>query len=270
MASTNNSAYQKKLNFDRHRGMNRSVVDATMVRRHIARLDRTQITHQAVADAAGVSAAAVSLICRGQPTVQRDTAARLMSVTTRSAYELARETTLVPRVGAVRRVRALCAIGWSARSLALRAGTSTKFFHNILDRTRGRITIAAWRTVADLYDELWACPGPSHISRRRSGDKGWAPPLAWDEGVIDDPEAEPHLEHVIDPARCRTLGGGAVNLDSLTDCIQEWGMGRRETATRLGVSLSAVEQGVLRHAPHLHERLRRNDLRTEVGLDLPA
>jgi cobalamin biosynthesis protein CbiG len=43
--------------------------------------------------------------------------------------------------------------------------------------------------MAALYDELSATPGPSEVAARHARERGWAPPLAWDD--IDDPEDRP-------------------------------------------------------------------------------
>jgi hypothetical protein len=42
-----------------------------------------------------------------------------------------------------------------------------------------------------LFNELQLTPGSCERARRRAKKLGWAPPLAWDEDAIDDPDARP-------------------------------------------------------------------------------
>lgn len=137
----------------------------------------------------------------------------------RNAYERNRrkrleafgERRLIDATGTVRRIQALMALGWPSRELAVRCGwTHGEAILEISRReTVQRKTVA---TIARLYDELSMIPGPSAETKKRAIRKGWAPPLAWDEGEIDDPKARPHGKAVaracVDPMVVdRVLGG---------------------------------------------------------------
>lgn len=99
-----------------------------------------------------------------------------------------------PGVGTVRRVKALCAIGWTQGELAARLGVTRSRVSNIIRNTRGVVLIDTARKVADLYDELsMVVPVGREATRARkqAAAKRWAPPLAWDDETIDDPKARP-------------------------------------------------------------------------------
>lgn len=90
-------------------------------------------------------------------------------------------------VGARRRLEALAAIGHPPTDLA-----------ELLNLERG--AFAFWHLevppykyaeLARLFSRLELTPGPSKQARTHAAAHGWAPPLAWDEDTIDDPDAEP-------------------------------------------------------------------------------
>lgn len=94
---------------------------------------------------------------------------------------------LVAPGGAVRRIRALIAIGWTRADIAPRIAPA-----NCDSLARGnyaRMAVGRWRAVAACYDELHMTLGPSKINRQRAIKLGYAPPLAWDD--IDDPDEMP-------------------------------------------------------------------------------
>lgn len=105
--------------------------------------------------------------------------------------DLLEPSALIGGCGTRRRLQALAALGWSTTQLADR-----------LDRPATRIS--RWRsartvsvehalTVRSAYDALAMTPGPSQQARRSALQRGWSPPLAWDEENIDDPTARPDL-----------------------------------------------------------------------------
>jgi transcriptional regulator with XRE-family HTH domain len=123
--------------------------------------------------------------------------------TGRSEYEFWRQRNpdkagYIDATGTRRRLQALAALGWSARAIAERFGYS-------------EVTVSGWfranlvsrRTVARIrgwYDELSMTPPPTRTraerysvgtTRGRARAAGWHPPLAWDDDLIDDPNASP-------------------------------------------------------------------------------
>lgn len=110
----------------------------------------------------------------------------------------------VDSTGTRRRLQALIYSGWSVQRLADTAGVDRQALdaalaqHDVVARTA--------RTVRDLYEQLWdtppaaANPGEARgitLARHRAAKQSWAPPMAWDDDTIDDPDALP--AHLIEP-----------------------------------------------------------------------
>jgi hypothetical protein len=97
---------------------------------------------------------------------------------------------LIPATATTRRLRALAVMGWPVAELAsliparpatIRANQAGR--RSVTARTAGQ--------VADLYDQIWDRAGPSAAAGQHARDQGWAPPLAWDDATIGDPDVEP-------------------------------------------------------------------------------
>lgn len=111
----------------------------------------------------------------------------------RKRVYLARGPMLIDSTGTRRRLQALAAIGWTAQHIGDRmGGFSARHVQMLL--TRDLVHRKTAGQVADVFEQLSGTPGPSKITRSRAEAKGWAPPLAWDEGAIDDPRAVSHTE----------------------------------------------------------------------------
>lgn len=98
----------------------------------------------------------------------------------------------LPALGVQRRIRALVALGWPMATLAPKLGISEQALLNLLyphGRTRGQVQQATYVKVSDLYDRLSMTPGPSERARQMARRRSWAPPLAWDDDELDDPNA---------------------------------------------------------------------------------
>lgn len=156
----------------------------------------------------------------------------------------------VPSLGAVRRVHALNAVGWSLLAVAQRSGVSKQALASSL--SRDMITARVARQIRDIYAELEMSTGPSERSRRHAAAKGWAPPAAWDD--IDDPAEQPDASRW---EKGKTLG--TLTMDDLTDCAS-WGLTREQTGRRLGVKADSVETWLDRHdVPDLRAHFARNE-----------
>ena len=97
------------------------------------------------------------------------------------------ESTFVPQIGAQRRIRALCAIGWDQTYQSEYSGISTRSLKRCTQITR-RVHEAVCR----MYEDLSMKPGPSIYSKAAAKANNWAPPLAWDDDALDDPDAKPY------------------------------------------------------------------------------
>lgn len=216
-----NRAYERQRKRDRLYGRPGGYVDADPVREHIARLSAAGMGWKRVAAAAEVATGTMYPILYGRggsnpaehrpprKRVRRDIADRILAV----RLELAPHAP-VPSVGTVRRLQALVAVGWSLTRLAPRLGMLPSNLHSLV-HTRDQVLQATADSVAALYDEFWDQPPPhaAHhdlIAYRRAlryaADRGWLPPLAWDDEAIDDPDArpatvdadnEPIVDHVV-------------------------------------------------------------------------
>lgn len=97
----------------------------------------------------------------------------------------------VPRIGTVRRLRALMRIGWPSREINARLqalGIADKrAAENLLNAPGQWVTRSRHDAVAEVYRDLSRTPGPSERSRRRAEKAGYAGPADWDD--IDHDEA---------------------------------------------------------------------------------
>lgn len=101
--------------------------------------------------------------------------------------------------GTRRRIQALAAIGWSLRAQADISGLNRS---TLTDISTGRVSLVKTPTadvVRRLYDRLWDVRPPRSnrgesmsVTRtlREAGARGWLPPLAWDDDLIDLPDAD--------------------------------------------------------------------------------
>lgn len=242
-------AYQR----DRAAGRAR-YVDAEPTRARLAELAAAHVPIRALARAAALSDTGVKAILDGSRThVQQLTAARVEKTSLRGIYT-EQPTGHVPRVGAVRRVQALMAMGWSHHELD-RAGVPNTA--RLLTGTGNLVTAQRWREISELYDRLSMIPGPSPQTRGWAKTLGYAPPLAWDEDTIDDPRARPHgqtTQHgdgqVIDMVAIRrTLNepDRTVSLTPAEQAITVRAMASRgQSDARIGERLGVSDRTVLR------------------------
>lgn len=181
--------YQKRWRYDRAHGHTRTM-PAQPVRAHIDALYMAGMSLSSIASAAGSTKSTVHNIFTGRnPSIRKTTAAKILAVT--APLDRPRDPddeTFVPKVGAVRRIQALQALGWRHDDMRAHSGVIT---HLVLSQPGGWITWRNHARIAAMYSALCMTPGPSAATRTRAVRRGWAPPLAWDEDSIDDPHAEP-------------------------------------------------------------------------------
>lgn len=113
----------------------------------------------------------------------------------------------VDAVGAQRRIRALMRVGWTSTDIAHAAGWPERnYVLRILNGQKGkptkqvsRATDNAIRKVYDLLSMRTPPPSPARARTRALAERrGYPSPLAWDDDVIDDPNARPvgmHDDH---------------------------------------------------------------------------
>lgn len=139
----------------------------------------------------------------------------------------AKRVTYVNAIGTNRRLQALSAIGWSANTIAKRFGMSecavSRWYRSTL------VTPATAAKVARWYDDLcMSVPQPTTVQARYSISStkgkarvaGWAPPLAWDDDTIDDPDASPTFD-VVDRTQPGKRRGKGVPIDRYDESVIE-------------------------------------------------
>jgi hypothetical protein len=145
----------------------------------------------------------------------------------------------VSSVGAVRRVRALQALGWSVPRIAAETGLNHRQIYSL--HRYPTVYLRTHKVIADVYERLaMRFPPERTTSERHSATKtrrhaqrnGWPPPLAWDD--IDT-----------DPAP--NLGAREPR-----DLLAEWEHLRRcgesieQAARQLGVTVDAIQKAAER------------------------
>ncbi|MEZ0090042.1 hypothetical protein [Streptacidiphilus sp. EB129] len=155
---------------------------------HLAELRAADMSWGQIANAAGTSPSTPREIYVEQfATVLRSTADRILAVRPHSRPA----TGFISSIGAMRRLRALYALGHAHTELVRRSPVSSSSIEEIISGQNKSITVGADRAIRRLYDDLSMTVGRSTKTRLRARREGWAPPLAWDD--IDDPQAVPDL-----------------------------------------------------------------------------
>jgi hypothetical protein len=97
----------------------------------------------------------------------------------------------VPRVGTVRRLRALMVMGWPSAEINARLHAlgirDKRAAENLLHQSGQWVTRSRHDAVAAIYRELCTQRGPSERARNRALAKGYAGPMSWED--IDHDEA---------------------------------------------------------------------------------
>lgn len=174
-------------------------VDAEPVRQHIRGLMASGASITRITKASGGGASRVTYILYGggpeRPPAQQvraETAALLLAVRPQHITPGRIDAT-----GTSRRIKALMAIGWPQLALAPHIGLHLHYVTQIL-RT-STVYSATAHSVSLAYDQLWNSNPRHHgvsqqaVTRVTNYARAnhWAPPAAWDDAVIDDPDAHP-------------------------------------------------------------------------------
>jgi transcriptional regulator with XRE-family HTH domain len=172
-----------------------SRVPAEPIRQHVQALRAAGVGSRRVEELSGVSRSVIQALMNGrsiygkQPskTISAENAQRLLAVEANPAAGCPVDIT-----GTTRRLQALVAIGYTQSDIAARVGitpaNATEMFHG-----NRSVLLSTAIKVRRIYEELSMRPGPSGAARQRAKKLGWAPPLAWEDDTIDNPQAKPDL-----------------------------------------------------------------------------
>lgn len=239
-------------------------IDAEPARQHVAKLMAAGVGLKRIVVVSGSSQGVLWKLMYGKnggtpsKRVTKATAERLLALDPANPALLA-DGAPVSSVGAARRLQALTCLGWSINRLADEGGLDRQPLDAAL---AGKPIFARTaRAVAALYEQLWDQPAPTgdhreRISasraRRRAEASGWAPPLAWDDETIDDPDATPYagdtdhdqpdelaVDAVLEGVRLHLAG---ATLHAAVHALAEAGHGPRVIAERLGIQERQVQR----------------------------
>lgn len=245
--------YRKKWKIDNIRGVKR-IVDPGNAQAHVKALVRDHgVSLRGIAEAAGVSPFIISHLNRDiKQGLHRDTEKAIMAVTAESVLARPNGEGFVPNIGGRRRIQALMAMGWRHQDLTPLLGINTA---NIVHQQGEWFTKRKHDAIKELYDRLWNQRGPATtLSINRIVKAGYAPPLAWDDETIDDPNAVPDLGTKVSE-RGRPTEGNVRKSDAVIEDVEfllDEGLTWEAITGRLGVNPESLDR-------NLH-RLGRGDL----------
>lgn len=189
----------------RHARGDLTMVDPGPAAAHITALVQAGWTLRWISATSGISQTTVQRInsdTRSPTLIKSATEAAILAVGDEGTGRY-----MIPAIGAVRRIQALATLGWSFKALATKVGMTQR---NLVDINTGvvrNIRPPTYQSICRVYDLLWDKPAP----RRRDGitdrmiryaaRNNWAPPMAWDDETIDQPDAQPNLQGEVDAGR---------------------------------------------------------------------
>jgi hypothetical protein len=103
-------------------------------------------------------------------------------------------------LGVRRRLRALSARSWPPQAIADETGIPAPIISSILGGAPGNLSPQQGLAIANAYDKIWDRDPParthdereaSELARSHAASRGWAPPQAWDDAQIDQPDGRP-------------------------------------------------------------------------------
>lgn len=176
-------------------------VDAAPVREHLRNLMNAGIGWRRIAELSGASANTIKNLLYGRGTarpavaerIRPETAERILAV--QPSTDALCDMTNMDATGFRRRIQALVAVGYPQAYIAQRLNIR----QSNLRADAKQVTAARHRCVVALYDELSGRSpielGVSENSANRARIYAqrhrWAPPAAWDDDRLDDPQHRP-------------------------------------------------------------------------------
>lgn len=172
----------------------------TRLRRHIHALLAAGVSEAQIALDGGLNRKTIQWVSSGRAEagtppgyrIGAAHAARILALPVpRTLHQGIHDAEPVPALGTVRRLRALVAAGHPATALAHCLELPLDVVNGLLGGKPDAVTAGVARAAAALFSGLQMTPGASDQARRMAKDRGWAPPLAWDEDLLDKTTARP-------------------------------------------------------------------------------
>lgn len=158
-------------------------------------------------------------------------------------------------IGIQRRLRALQAIGWSARAVAAEMGTEETTLRNLIRREHPQFVRRTYaERIIAVYDRLSTTPRTGRGAARAcntAAAKGWPPPAVWED--IDDVNEDPMLGA---PSTSGSRTAAQRLADEETErqariedlwWLAETGTHIERVAHRFGITVDAIERFLRYH-----------------------
>lgn len=188
-----NTAEQRKTRRQQLYGTYDRFVPAQDVRAAVQALEDAGLTRRQVADAAGLTLYGLNVIMSGKTKRSLKTTLEQIQAVKPDPYLYGAPEARLDCTGAVRRLRALAAIGWTITDLANEIGIDRANLAKYMDGTYRRMARYRLLIIRDMYERFWDQPKDNKRALNYARKQGWHPPLAWDDDEIDSPSATPHL-----------------------------------------------------------------------------
>lgn len=146
--------------------------------------------------------------------------------------------------GTRRRLQGLAWMGWSLDDLHERTGVSVMSLSRVRSGVSTVLSMRAATAVRETYQQLQNAQGPSKQAATFARAKGWAPPAAWDDELIDDPAVQPQGV-ALEETRARLANDPAV-IDEVR-VLLAGGYTDQQIAYRVGLTTSGVQKLRTRH-----------------------
>ena len=213
-------------------------VDAAPAIAHIEKLREAGVSWRRMSELTGVYRTQIRDIYPDAVKIGKSTAERILNTPIPAGkHTVALDNDRVPAIGAVRRLRALVANGWTQSYLAERLGMTIQNLSWVTHHKQDGISVRRDRDIRALFDELQLTPGPSVRARNLGVKHGWALPLEWDEELIDDPAAEPVLAR---RTKWDNVQGRAVERREKVRELTDKGLSVRQIADQLKVTTRQI------------------------------
>jgi hypothetical protein len=179
--------------------------DAAPVREHLKMLMANGVSLRRASELTGISMSTLGYIVYGRKERGEGPRKRVLKrvalavLTIQPSLETAAPQRIVDGTGSRRRIEALATLGYSVASTVRRVGMIRNNAYPLMHKGAGIEAVTAIK-IRELYDELWNKPYEpdewrqkiaANRTRNMAAQKGWAPPLAWDDETIDNPKARP-------------------------------------------------------------------------------